>query len=187
MNNQILNETDRLLGNTAGITFVQLGGKTIIGKVDTGATTSSLHASNIEVNERRRSVSFKCEPLSPNVLTLPLEGSQEVHSADAGGVTRPVVKVDIEINGVPMEGVTFNLNDRSGMDTIALIGQNVLKAGNFQIDPNQEAPKPDSIIESLEPDQVALAISEAIDILIENDVSFTEIVEYIMHAAASTQ
>lgn len=137
------------LGNQAGVVF-PLFNKEVKGKIDTGATTSSLHATDIRINNGR--VSFKCELFSSNIITLPVEGTQEVHSADFGGDKRPIVRMDVEIDGVLLKGVMFNLNDRSEMDSKLLIGQDVLKAGNFQVDvnKNQEAPASEALPETLD-------------------------------------
>lgn len=179
-----------VLGNSATVTFGQFGGKTIQGKVDTGATTSSLHATEISVQGNR--VSFKCPVLSNNVLTLGLEGSQEVHSADAGGVDRPIVKIDVEVDGVSLPGATFNLNDRSGMDTPILIGQNILKAGNFTIDPNKQsdAEEPEQLAQPAVPvgeskQDRESAVLEAIETLSVHNVTLSEIVEYLRTAAVN--
>ena len=129
-------DQQRVIGNEVNVTFVSLSNRKLLGKVDTGATTSSLHATNIHVDGNR--VSFVCPDISSNSITMELAGSQEVHSADGGGQARPIVKFDIQVNGQSMSGVSFNLNDRSNMDDPVLIGQNVLQAGGFIIDVNQD-------------------------------------------------
>ena len=60
-------------------------------------------------------------------------------SADGGGNTRPVITLDIEIDGTPLTGVEFNLNDRSGMDSQILMGTNIIEAGNFVVDIHQDS------------------------------------------------
>lgn len=191
MDSQIPNEEPTSLeggnGNTLGMTavvrFAAFGNRELQGKVDTGATTSSLHASNIQVDKGRNSVTFQCSELSNNLITLELDGAQEVHSADAGGQTRPVVTMDVEIDGNLVKGAAFNLNDRSQMDIPVLIGQNILKAGNFMIDPNKdgvgEVPDHEDTIQPSRESQ----IKEAIKTLSENDVSLSEIISYLQSAA----
>ncbi len=110
------------------VTFVGFG-KSILGKMDTGATTSSLHASDIKLLKDNNSVSFMCADLGSNIIQLPLVGTQDVHTSDNGGEPRHLVALDIELAGVQIKGATFNLNDRSGMDTNLLIGKNVLEQG----------------------------------------------------------
>lgn len=171
------------LGMTAQLVFGAFGNKPVEGKVDTGATVSSLHAERISIDKGRNTVSFSCPALSGNTITLQLDGSQEVHSADAGGVSRPVVTLDVEIDGVPIKGASFNLNDRSQMDSSVLIGQNILKAGNFQIDPNKGGSQQEQ-----EPQQTMTredAIMKAIEVLNENDVKLSEIVTYLRTVAVN--
>lgn len=172
-----------VLGMTADVKFTNFGNHSLQGKVDTGATTSSLNAADIKVDQNRGTVSFTCKELSNNVITLELDGSQEVHSADAGGNTRPIVTLDIEIDGVPIKGASFNLNDRSGMDMPVLLGQNVLKAGNFVINPQDDgaADVPDHE-DTIQPTREAL-ILQAVETLAENDVSLSEIISYLQLSA----
>lgn len=176
-------DSGNTLGMTAKVRFASFGNREMQGKVDTGATTSSLHATNIKIDQQRNSVTFQCAELSDNVITLDLDGAQEVHSADAGGQTRPVVTLDVEIDGVPVKGASFNLNDRSHMDIPVLIGQNILKAANFMIDPQKdgsaEVPNHDDTVQPTRESQ----IKEAIKVLSENDVSLSEIISYLQSAA----
>lgn len=176
-------EKSGTLGMTARVRFATFGNREVQGKVDTGATTSSLHATNIKVDQQRNSVTFQCSHLSDNVITLDLDGAQEVHSADAGGQTRPIVTLDVEIEGVPIKGASFNLNDRSHMDIPVLIGQNILKSGNFMIDPQQDgsADVPEHA-ETIQPTRES-QIKDAIKVLSENDVSLSEIISYLQSAA----
>lgn len=170
------------LGMMAPVTFASFGNKTLQGKVDTGATTSSLHARDIRVDSAQSKVSFVCDEISNNVITLELDGSQEVHSADAGGNTRPVVSMDVEVDGVPIKGASFNLNDRSNMDVPVLIGQNILKAGNFMIDPNKDDESTPDTQDTVVPTREA-AIMNAVEVLAENDVTLNEIISYLQLAA----
>ena len=174
------------LGNEVTVTFATLGNRAVKGKVDTGATTSSLHAENIKINQSNNSVSFTCPELSNSVVTMQLDGSQEVVSADAGGKTRPIVKFDVEIDGTPIKGASFNLNDRSEMDSSILIGQNILKVGNFIIDVNKDA-APERVEQIQKPsinrDEKVL---EALQVLADSDVSLNEIIIYLRTAAVNS-
>lgn len=168
----------KTLGNEATVTFASLG-KQVKGKVDTGATTSSLHAERITINKSNNSVSFSCPELSNGIITMPLDGAQEVVSADAGGTTRPIVKFDVEVDGTPIKSASFNLNDRSEMDSPILIGQNILKSGGFVIDVNKDS-APERA-EAVQHDKVQrdANVLEALQVLKDNDVSLQELVEYL--------
>ncbi len=122
------------IGSNVEVTFVGTN-KKINGKVDTGASICCLHATDINVSGSQ--VSFNCDALSQNTITLPIADTMVVKSADGGDNTRPVVKLTININGVSLNDVDFNLNDRTGMDSACLIGQNAIKQGEFVVDINE--------------------------------------------------
>ena len=152
-----------VIGNTLDVTFISFN-KTIEAKIDTGADTCSLHATNIKVSGQQ--VSFSCDALSSNVITLPLQGTQEVHSADAGGVQRPIVVLDIMFAGKELKEMTFNLNDRSNMDSRLLIGQNVLKAADVLIDPTaDDAEEQPPVLESTDPSEYTGLTEEDLHII----------------------
>lgn len=135
---------DAFIGSTVEVRFTNLpGGSALKGKVDTGADVCSLHSSEWKVNNG--SVSFKCSELSPNVITVPLVDQQAVKSSDGGVEYRPVIELNIRINGKLLNGVLFNLNDRGKMEFPILIGRNALQAGKFKIDPSMDESADDGI------------------------------------------
>jgi hypothetical protein len=188
------NQQSNVIGNHTPVAFAALGNVEVTGKVDTGATTSSLHATNIKVNGGQ--VSFVCDEISPNVITVDVEGAQTVHTADNGGDQRPMVKLDISVNGVNIPGALFNLNDRSNMDSKILLGQNILQAGHFVVDVNQgneetpdagEVPdhSPDNtevVPESVDNEEKLLY---AIKVLAEADITVADLLKYLQTAAVS--
>jgi hypothetical protein len=93
--------------------------KKCIARIDSGATASSIDRSLAE------EVGFK-----------ETDRVKLVKSASGIG-RRPLVKIKIKIKAKIMEE-EFTLADRSHMKYPILIGQNILKKGNFLIDPNKE-------------------------------------------------
>lgn len=179
-------DTGSVLGNTVKVEFASFGNRSTEGKVDTGATTSSLHATRITYNRERQAVTFLSDALSENLVTLPCSGVQEVHSADHGGSDRPVVQLDVTIDGTPLKGASFNLNDRSNMDTKILIGQNILKAGNFTIDPNKDdARAPEAVQQVQDVQRNEAAILQAVQVLAENNVSLADLLMYMQTVAVN--
>jgi len=88
----------------------------IIARIDSGATSSSV------------------DSLLVKQLSLgPILRSKIVKSA-SGVKERPVIKTTIKISGKIIES-EFNVADRSHMTYQMLIGQNILKQGQFLIDP----------------------------------------------------
>jgi hypothetical protein len=107
------------------------------GKVDTGAEISSLHVDGTP-KIIGQTVQFFNRNASPNVIQAPLVDRQAVSSADGGTEYRPVIELDVEVNGKPVRKAMFNLNDRSEMEYPVLIGQNVLEKTNFLVNPKQD-------------------------------------------------
>jgi hypothetical protein len=171
----------KTIGNEVDVRFVAFN-KSVPGKVDTGATTSSLNAQQISTSRDGSKVSFQSPALGGNVITLDVASHQEVHSADGGGNERPVVKMEVEIDGVSLGPVEFNLNDRSEMDNDILIGQNILKAGNFIIDVQKndvDTEEPQLPVDN------SSRIREAINVLRDSNVTLNEIMTYLQTEAVN--
>lgn len=127
-------QPDNEIGSTVEVRFTSIPGSVPMkGKVDTGADVSSLHATEYSIVDGR--VTFMCPELSRNRITIPLVTQQAVKSSDGGQEYRPVVSLNVKINGKLMTNVEFNLNDRGNMKFPILIGKNILIKGGFKIDP----------------------------------------------------
>jgi hypothetical protein len=75
------------------------------------------------------------------------------------------------------------------MDSMVLIGQNILKAGNFQVDVNKDSEK-DVAPEQAEQVQSSQALENeqvraALQVLAESNVSVADIIKYFRTVAAS--
>lgn len=169
------------VGLIVTVSFPQVASNDVDAKVDTGASLCCLHATDIQISGD--SVSFKCNELSQNVITLPLAGDQTVKSADGGENTRPVVALDIAINGVKLNNIQFNLNDRSGMDQSILIGQNALAAGDFVVDVQESIDNSELPITQIQNDTVDNneKLLEAIRILKDSNITISELLELLTH------
>lgn len=88
----------------------------VLARVDTGATSSSIDYT-----------------LAGELQLGPIISSKVVKSA-SGIKKRPTIKVKITLTGTIIEE-EFTLADRSHMTYKMLLGQNVLRKGNFLIDP----------------------------------------------------
>ena len=114
-------DTRPILGLTEPIIVYGNNGITarVVGRIDTGATSSSIDMKLVEK------------------LDLgPMERLKLVKSA-AGIKRRPLITVKIKIDGVVMQE-HFTVADREHMTYQLLIGQNILKKGRFLIDPHKE-------------------------------------------------
>jgi hypothetical protein len=138
-----MNEDQRpVVGKNIEIKFPQLGGLVLEAKIDSGAGQSSLHADDIKASGE--SVSFVLEGKR---ITMNQAGKAEVRTADNGGDSRPVIKLDIETEHGSFKGVEFNLNDRSDMPDKVLLGHNFLELGKFVIDPLKEEQESEPVAE----------------------------------------
>ena len=107
-----------ILGVTEKVTIIGNNNKEeeVIARIDTGATSSS-----IDIN------------LALKLSLGPVTRLKVVKSASAVG-KRQLIKAKVKIHDIEMEE-EFTLADRSHMTYPILIGQNILKKGNFLIDP----------------------------------------------------
>jgi hypothetical protein len=104
------------LGLTESITLIGEKKKTVRARIDTGATKGSIDTH-----------------LAKQLNLGPVIKKKHVKSAH--GITlRSIIKVKIEIKRKTLEA-EFTLAHRSHMTYPVLIGQNLLKKGNFIIDP----------------------------------------------------
>lgn len=171
--------TQKTIGLHADVAFISFNNTIVSGKVDTGATTSSLHATDIQSSHGGKMVAFRSPVLAETgdrMFNIPCVGIQHVSSADGGTTTRAVVKLDVSINGTILHNVEFNLNDRSNMDAMVLIGENILTAGEFIIDPSKDGsddvpPQPTPITEE--------AVLGAVTTLVDAGLSIADLARLI--------
>ena len=113
-----------VLGLTAKVILQGPSGKKeqVVARVDTGATKSSVDIS-----------------LAGKLGLVAGEKTRLIRSA-SGVKRRPVVSLKIRLNHHFLEE-EFTLADRSNMNYPVLIGQNILKKGEFIIDPQKNDPQ----------------------------------------------
>ena len=145
------------------------------GKVDTGAEISSLHVDS-KPKVVGDTVRFENHNASGNVITAPLAAQQAVKSADGGVEYRPVIELDVEVNGKRISKAQFNLNDRSHMEHEVLVGQNILEKGGFLVNPSQDNAQTNKVQEDDEQEfDLADLGDDQIDTLVEEIMlMFTE-------------
>ena len=110
--------------------------KPIDARIDTGATHSSLHADDIEVigdlvKFRFGDYQYKFPLSRHSKIKTPNNVKDEWER-------RPVITVDLIINGHEVNDVELTLTDRSHMKYQVLIGRSTLIAGKFLVDPSEE-------------------------------------------------
>ena len=174
-------DKEKILGVTTELQISNIPGcPPIKAKVDTGADISSIHAEDWSTQNGQ--VSFMSADISPNRITLPVIEKQAIKSSNGDIEYRPVVELDVKVNGVPMSGVMFNLNDRGSMEYSILIGKNILERGGFLIDPKiVEEEYEVNLDEDFDVDWEALAEEFAGEEVAELSVEISEadVIEYI--------
>ena len=96
--------------------MTQNGGEQVSARVDTGATKSSID-----------------QKLATRLQLGPLKGSQLIKSAH-GHSFRPILEITLNFKGKLIKS-SVTVADRSHMQYPLLIGQDILKTGNFLVDP----------------------------------------------------
>lgn len=115
--------------------------KQVPARIDTGARTSSLWATNIRIEDDMVIFSF-FGPSSPfytgKIVRLPLEGIRTVTSSTGTEQDRYMVKLPIRLHGRRIRA-KFTLSNRATQSYPILIGRNTLR-GNFLVDSADPGP-----------------------------------------------
>ena len=112
-------------------------------RVDTGATTSSLHVDNIVKfkKEKEKWVRFDIHPDAHDVNKLmvreaKVKSVRKVKSSNATQQRRYVIETDISIAGMQWS-IELTLTDRSEMKYLMLLGREAM-SGRLIVDPEHE-------------------------------------------------
>lgn len=113
-------------------------------RIDTGAGLASINAQIVEIKhgngDAAERVVFRVVNKDGKSKTLERPVVKWINikkKGDAGAIRRPVVKLDFCLGGKKVEA-RANLADRTGFLYPVLIGRNVLKTGDYIIDPKQK-------------------------------------------------
>ncbi|MCA3562283.1 MAG: ATP-dependent zinc protease [Aestuariivirga sp.] len=113
-----------IIGWREKVSLPQLGVGAFSAKIDTGARSAALHATNIERDDHH--VNFVLPlPKRNHHCRLPLKGMKRVKSSNGQIETRAVVETDVKIGKVTLK-IDVTLTDRTDMDVAMLIGRGCL-------------------------------------------------------------
>ena len=111
-----------VIGWRERVSLPQLGVGTFSAKIDTGARTAALHATDIERDDHH--VTFVLPlPKRRHHCRLPLKGMRKVKSSSGHTETRAVVETDVKIGKLILR-MEVTLTDRTDMGVAMLIGRN---------------------------------------------------------------
>ena len=131
-----------IVGWREHVALPSLGIHQIKAKIDTGARTSVLHASDINIFsiESKRMIQFKIHPYqrdTKQTLTASSEliDKRKVRNSGGGEELRPVIKTLLELGSVSWE-IELTLTDRELMGFRMLLGRQALKK-HVLVDPGR--------------------------------------------------
>lgn len=105
-------------------------------RIDTGAKTSSMHATNIQEVQQRGELFVKFQTFDHEGKVIELlrkvDTTQKVSNTSGDVTKRYVIKEKIKMGEIERE-VLINLNDRTSMEYKFLVGRNIL-LGRFIVD-----------------------------------------------------
>lgn len=139
----------RVIGWREWVSLPDLGISLVKAKIDTGATTSALHALKVERfrREGRDFARFQVHPLQRNTRQIvtaeaPLVDYRAVKSSTGHETSRPVILTNIAIFG-ELFPIELTLANRAEMGFRMLLGRRALKR-RFLVDPGASylAPTP---------------------------------------------
>ena len=133
-------EVAKTIGHRIEVDLPLLGIEGIIAKVDTGAFTGALHATNIkELKDKNSSKRLRFSPLGSIDHTIEVDSyhKRKVTSSNGMVSSRYAIDTVIEIEGHQYP-LTITLANRSKMKHPMLIGRNFLRIHGFLIDLQQD-------------------------------------------------
>lgn len=100
-------------------------------KTDTGNSAHNVIHGIIQ-NKSHGQVTF--QTVNNKIVTLPFEEAIKIHIGSGNKENRPVVKLNIAINGKKYSDVPFSVADRSENEYKILLGEKFIKANGGMVD-----------------------------------------------------
>ncbi len=125
----------KIIGSFEKVSFPDLGLIDVVAKIDTGATSGSIHATNIrevKLNTGRTAVKFKPFGRSPEIIVKSFV-LKEIRSSNGESGMRYIIPVTVVVQG-EQYSIRVSLADRSKMKKGALIGRRFLRSHGFVVD-----------------------------------------------------
>ncbi|MEI8179480.1 RimK/LysX family protein [Aestuariivirga sp.] len=118
---QVKDDQPMIIGWREKVSLPQLGVGTFSAKIDTGARSAALHATDITRDDHH--VTFVLAlPRRHHHCRLPLKGMKRVKSSNGQIETRAVVETDVKIGKITLH-IDITLTDRADMGVAMLLGR----------------------------------------------------------------
>ncbi|MEM2159645.1 MAG: RimK family alpha-L-glutamate ligase [Candidatus Nitrosotenuis sp.] len=128
----VTSQDDRVIGTLTSVIVKHFNDEAPIeARVDTGAHVSSICGQDIKVSDN--TVSFR---FNDTIYKFHLLRMAKIRQADSEKAEeRPVIRVDIVINGETLRNVEFTVNERKHMKYTILLGRQTLAAAGVLVNP----------------------------------------------------
>ncbi len=132
--------TPKTVGRLLQLDLPLFGIEGVIAKVDTGAFSGAMHATNIrEIKDRLGNKRLQFNPLGSTGHTIEVATyhRRKVRSSNGTETRRYAIDTEVAIQGESYP-ITITLTDRSPMKYEMLIGRNFLRIHGFLVDVGQD-------------------------------------------------
>jgi hypothetical protein len=130
-------ENVKVVGTSARVDFPELGMFNVLAKIDTGALSGAVHATNIQITTDKtgKEVLSFCPFGSDKCIEKQDFIKKPIRSSNGQVEKRYIVSTNIIVNGETYP-IMISLTDRSQMRKSALIGRRFLRQNHFVVDLN---------------------------------------------------
>jgi len=129
---------NKVIGAFEKVSFPDFGLFDVVAKIDTGATSGSLHATKIKeivLPTGEKALKFLPYGRKKRIIVNSFE-LREVRSSNGASALRYFVPTTIEIEGVQYP-IEVSLADRTLMKKAVLVGRQFLRSHGFVVDPKK--------------------------------------------------
>jgi len=125
-------EGDKIVGSLTKVIIKHFNNEEPIeARVDTGASISSIHGDNIEVDDTTIKFTFGKTRYKFHLARTSKIKQSSIDDPDE----RPVICVDMVIDGITLRNVELSVTDREHMEYNILLGRKTLVSGGFLVNP----------------------------------------------------
>lgn len=128
----------KVIGAFEKVSFPEFGIADVVAKIDTGAYTGALHATNVHEEEKSNKIVLHFSPFDQPEKVFTSEDFYIKHVKSSNGQRdkRYVIYTEIEIDG-ERYSILLTLADRSEMKWPVLIGRRFMRSNNLLVDVNK--------------------------------------------------